>query len=55
MTSRNYDHFFPGKMTPFVVRVVTDENEGEDSANPDDTANRGFKILYDQTPCLGSG
>ena len=42
-------------MTPFVVRVVTDENEGADPANLDDTANRGFKLLYDQTPCLASG
>ena len=36
ITDRSTLSHFTGKMTPFVVRVVTDENEGADAANPDD-------------------
>ena len=35
---------------PFIVGVVTNENEATDSKS-----NRGFNILYSQQPCLTSG
>lgn len=36
---------------PFIVTVITDEDElnGND---PDDSANRGFRLVYNQRPCL---
>ena len=40
---------------PFVLGVVTDEDEGgPGTANnsPEDKANRGFRLVYNQQPCM---
>ena len=40
---------------PFVLGVVTDMDEGGAlTANnaPEDKANRGFKLIYNQQPCM---
>ena len=40
---------------PFVLGVVTDEDEGgAGTANnaPEDKANRGFRLVYNQQPCM---
>ena len=40
---------------PFVLGVVTDADEGGTlTANnaPEDKANRGFKLIYNQQPCM---
>lgn len=43
------DIFFPGFVQPFVLNVVTDSDETGTST---DQANRGFFLVYNQTPCL---
>jgi hypothetical protein len=40
---------------PFTLGVVFDQDEGGQftaSNNPPDFANRGFKLVYNQLPCL---
>ena len=40
---------------PFVLGVVTDEDEGgQGTANnaPEDKSNRGFRLVYNQQPCM---
>ena len=40
---------------PFLLGVVTDEDEGgQTTANnaPQDKANRGFRLVYNQQPCM---
>ena len=40
---------------PFVLGVVTDADEGgQGTANnaPEDKSNRGFRLVYNQQPCV---
>ena len=45
--------FFLAYTRPFVLGVITDENDGDPITN--EKGNRGFNLLYSQLPCANLG